>query len=60
MEKKAPAMQIVPRGRRNKPSIIDHPVFVIIIALAMFAIAAYEGASAGQRAEQRLSARYAK
>ena len=53
-------MQIVSRKRRNKPSIIDHPVVVIIIALAMFAIAAIEGANAGQRAEQRLSARYAK
>jgi hypothetical protein len=60
VEKKAPAMQIVPRGRRNKPSIIDHPVVVIIIALAMFAVAAIEGANAGQRAEQRLAARYAK
>lgn len=53
-------MQIVPRGRRNKPSIIDHPLFVIVLALAMFAIAAYEGADAGQRAEARLATRYAK
>ena len=53
-------MQIVPRGRRNKPSIIDHPVFVVVMALVAFAIAAWAGADSGQRAEDRLAARYAK